>query len=111
MQHIEHMQHMDITADGSTLMLRGDFDVRSTGAVRAAIDEQMQTWGGDITIDMHGVESVDLTALKVLAAASRRAVRADQHIVLSGPRPQVLRMLHLSHLIRVVELERDAAVA
>lgn len=102
---------MDITADGPTLLLSGDFDVRSTGEVRTAIDDQMQIWGGDITIDMQGVESVDLTALKVLAAASRRALRSGRHVVLRGAPAPVLRMLHLTHLIRVVELERDVAVA
>ena len=102
---------MEITADGPTLLLSGDFDVRSTGAVRSAIDDQLDTWSGDITIDLHGVDSVDLTALKVLAAASRRAIRAGHHVVLRGATPQVLRMLHLTHLIRVVELERDPALA
>ena len=102
---------MQITADGPTLLLRGDFDVRSTDIVRAAINDQLRAWSGDIVIDLHEVDSVDLTALKVLAAASRRALHAGHHIVLCGATPQVLRMLHLTHLIRLVELERDPALA
>ncbi|MCL2542340.1 MAG: STAS domain-containing protein [Nocardioidaceae bacterium] len=102
---------MEIGSDGPTLILSGDFDVRSTGAVRSAINDHLEAWGGDITIDIHAVEAVDLTALKVLAAASRRALRTGHHIVLTGASPQVLRMLHLTHLIRLVELERDEATA
>ncbi|GAB3858306.1 hypothetical protein GCM10028801_18160 [Nocardioides maradonensis] len=105
------MNELDIITDGPTLLLSGDFDVRSTGAVRSAINDRLRSGDGDLTIDLHGVESVDLTALKVLAAASRRATRAGRHIVLRGATAPVLRMLHLTHLIRVVDLERDHAVA
>ncbi|HWU21736.1 MAG TPA: STAS domain-containing protein [Nocardioides sp.] len=105
------MNELDITTDGPTLLLSGDFDVRSTGVVRSAIYDRLWSADGDLTIDLHGVDSVDLTALKVLAAASRRAIRAGRHIVLRGATPPVLRMLYLSHLIRLVELERDHAVA
>jgi anti-anti-sigma factor len=100
---------MDVATDGTRLVLTGDFDVRSTGQVREAIDDQLRRGEGDVTVDMHGVDSVDLTALKVLAAASRRALRTGHHIVLTGATPPVLRMLYLSHLIRLVEVDRGAA--
>lgn len=98
---------MRITTDGPTLVLSGDFDVRSTAQVRTAIYAHAQQWDGDIVIDVRDVTSVDLIALRVVAAASRRASAVGQHIVLRGASPQVLRMLHLSHLIRVVEVERE----
>jgi len=96
-----------ITADGPTLFLAGDFDVRSTGDVRNAIYDQLSHTAGDLVIDITEVDTVDLTALKVIGAASRRASRAGKRIVLRGACPAVRRMLHLSHLIRVVELERE----
>ncbi|GAB2985988.1 STAS domain-containing protein [Nocardioides montaniterrae] len=98
---------VDVAKDGPTLVLSGDFDVRSTGQVREAINDQLEQYDGDITVDMRGVECIDVTALKVLAAASRRALKAGHHVVLCGTGPSVRRMLHLTHLIRVVELERD----
>ncbi|WP_240771073.1 STAS domain-containing protein [Nocardioides sp. GY 10113] len=105
------MSTVDITSDGATLILRGDLDVRSTDSVRAAIYDHLRRHDGRIVIDLHDVASVDLTALRVLGAASRRAVGRGDRIVLRGTSPQVLRMLHLTHLIRVVELERgDIAV-
>ena len=103
---------MDITVDGSTLVLSGDFDGRSTSQVRSAIYDHLAAQGeGDVHIDLSDVRVFDLTALKVLAVATRQASRSGQHLTLRGCGPAVRRLLHISHLIRVVELEREAATA
>ncbi len=98
---------MDITTRGRTLVLQGAFDVRSTTVVRDAINEHVDRAGeGEVVVDLSRVEAIDPTALKVLAMATRRAGRSGRHLVLRGCCPAVRRMLHLTHLIRVVELER-----
>ena len=103
---------MQITTDGSILRLSGDIDVRTTGEVRNAVYEHLRCNDeGEITIDLTDVDSIDHTALKVLAVASRFALRDGQRIVLRGTCPAVRRMLHLSHLIRFFEVERDAVPA
>ncbi|MEJ7833726.1 MAG: STAS domain-containing protein [Nocardioides sp.] len=102
---------MDIITDGPLLVLSGDFDVRSTWEVRTAIHEQFAGTEQDIVIDLTDVGAIDLTALKVLAAASVQAGREGHHLTLRGCGPAVRRMLHLSHLIRVVEVERAAVSA
>lgn len=102
---------MDILTDGPTLVLSGDFDVRSTMQVRTAIYEHLEGHDQDVVVDLTEVDSVDVTALKVLAVATREATRAGHHLVLRGCGPAVRRMLHLSRLMRVVELERHAASA
>jgi anti-anti-sigma factor len=102
---------MDIIKDGPTLVLSGDFDVRSTWEVRQAVYDLMAGHDGDVVVDLTGVEVVDLTALKVLAVATREAGRAGHHLTLRGCGPAVRRMLHLSRLIRLVEVERAATPA
>lgn len=103
---------MEITTEGTTLVLSGDFDARSTMQVRAAIYRHLDAQGeGDVHIDLTDVRLVDLTALKVLGVATREAGRSGQHLTLRGCGPAVRRLLHLSRLIRVVELEREAATA
>ena len=100
---------MHITTDGPTLTLSGDFDVRSTGEVRNAIYDALECADDftPVTLDLTGVDSIDLTALKVIAAASRNAARIGRRVVVRGACPAVLRMLHISHLIRVIEVERE----
>jgi anti-anti-sigma factor len=99
---------MDIMRDGSTLVLSGDFDVRSTWEVRTAIYEMLGSFDGDVVVDLSDVGGVDLTALKVLAVATREASRDGHHLRLRGCSLAVRRMLHLSHLRRMVEVERTA---
>lgn len=102
---------MEIITDGPTILLSGDFDVRSTMEVRAAIYERLEGYDEDVVVDLTEVTSIDVTALRVLGAATRQAARSGQHLTLRGCGPAVRRLLHLSHLIRVVEVERESATA
>jgi anti-anti-sigma factor len=98
---------MEISRVGATLRLRGQFDARSTSQVREALDAHIATHGAteDVVIDMSGVTSADLIALRVLAAASWRATSAGKHLVLCDCSTGVKRLLHLSHLIKVLDIE------
>jgi anti-anti-sigma factor len=102
---------VDITTDGQTLVLSGDFDVRSTWEVRTAIYEHLEGHDQDVVVDLTDVGSVDVTALRVLAVATRRATRAGHHLTLRGCCPAVRRLLHISRLAHAVEVERAAATA
>jgi anti-anti-sigma factor len=102
---------MDIVHDGGTLVLTGDFDVRSTMEVRTAIHEHLDLFDQDLVVDLSGVETIDLTAARVLAYATLEAGRSGHHLFLRGCGPAVRRMLHLSRLARVIEVERAAATA
>ena len=99
---------MDILSDGPVLVLSGDLDVRSTMQVRTAVQELLGSYD-EVEIDLSGVESADVTALKVLAAATVQAIRDGHHLTLRQPSPAVRRMLHISHLARVVEVTSVAA--
>jgi anti-anti-sigma factor len=99
---------MEIFTDGPVLVLAGDFDVRSTFQVRNALYDQLATYD-DVVVDLTGVITADVTALKVLAVASRRTSREGRHLTLRGCSPTVRRLLHLTRLARIVELERASA--
>ena len=93
---------------GCLLVLAGDLDVRSTWDVRNAIYELLGSYDGDVVIDLTDVDSVDVTALRVLAVATRQALRDGHHLTLRGCSPAVRRMLLISHLNRLVQVDRRA---
>lgn len=101
---------MDVVTDGPAVVLGGDFDVRSTREVRTALYDALHTHGS-VVVDLSNVASVDVTALKVLAVASRYASHQGGHLTLRGCNGAVRRLLHMTRLIRLVEVERHAVPA
>ncbi|GGR66268.1 anti-anti-sigma factor [Nocardioides luteus] len=102
---------MEIVIDGPTLVFSGDFDVRSTWMARSVIYDHLATVEGDVVLDFSEVDNADLTALKLLAVATRQARAEGRHLILQGCTPAVRRMLHLSRLYRVLDVERSPLIA
>ena len=102
---------MDIIQDGHTLVLHGDFDVRSTWEVRTAIYERLDSYDDDVVIDMTDVATIDATALRLLAVATRHAWLTGHHLTVRNPGPAIRRMAHLTQLAHAIEVERVAATA
>lgn len=100
-----------IIDEGQCLVLRGDFDGRSTREARDAIYRHLAATEGDISIDCAEVGAVDMIALRLLAVATRQAHAEGRHLVLRGCSPSVRRMLHLSRLYRLLEVEGSRLVA
>ncbi|UFN44319.1 STAS domain-containing protein [Nocardioides okcheonensis] len=105
---------MEITTDGATLVLHGAFDVRSTWEVRNAIYGCLEALDGvdhEVVVDMTDVSTIDLTALRLLAVATRHAWLTGHHLTVRNPGPAVRRMAHLARLAHAIEVERVAATA
>ena len=102
---------MDIVFDGDTLVLHGAFDVRSTWEVRNAIYERLESDDFDVVVDLTDVSTIDATALRLLAVATRHAWLTGHHLTVRNPGPAVRRMAHLTRLAHALEVERIAASA
>jgi anti-anti-sigma factor len=99
---------MDLTVNDDTLELHGHFDVRSTALVREALYDLIGRTDGDVVVDLTGVDGIDATALRVLAAASKLVEREQRVLVLRGCRPALRRVITFTRLRRLVTVERDA---
>jgi anti-anti-sigma factor len=99
---------MQVTSDGEVLRLSGHFDVRSTGVVREALYDRIDAGHDDVVVDLSSTESVDLTALRVLAAAQRTVERRGRRLILRGCSPAVRRMIALSKMRRLIAVERPS---
>ncbi len=99
---------MKHTMDGNTLQLAGSLDVRCTAELRDVVYRLLgEHEHEDLVVDISRVESVDMTALKLLAVASRTAERRGRRLVLRGGSPGVRRLLHLSHLRWMLPVEAE----
>ncbi len=101
---MEHRGARPPTA-AATVELAGTLDVRRTAEVRAEIYEVLERSCGDVVVDVSGVESLDLTTLKLFAVANRVAERGGRRVVLRGASDPVRRLLHLSHLRWAIPVE------
>jgi anti-anti-sigma factor len=101
---------MELYRDGAVIRLGGQVDGRSTADLRDVLTDELDRTSGDLVLDLAAVESVDLTALRTIAAASRHATLNGHRLLLRGCSPLVRRLLHLTHLRGLVEYD-DPVVA
>jgi anti-anti-sigma factor len=96
---------MEFWTEGTTLNVSGQVDVRTIAELREAVYAHLETCPGDLVLDLSGVESVDLAAQRMIAVASRLAVRQGRRLLVQGCPPLVRRLLHLSHLRGLVAVD------
>ena len=93
------------TTRDNTIAVSGTLDGRCTAELRDRL-RHLLAEHELVVVDLSDVASVDMTTLKLLAAASRTAQRDGRRLVLRGASSGVRRLLHLSHLRGLVALEK-----
>jgi anti-sigma B factor antagonist len=81
-------------------------DVRNVGQVRTVLHQAIAAADGDVVVDMAGVEVIDAAGLGMLTAAHLRAERAGRHLVLRHCSDDIRRVLAVTHLNRVLYIDR-----
>jgi anti-anti-sigma factor len=94
------MGSVELSARGDgpvVVTVRGELDVADAASVSAAL-AAIASSGCDLILDLEDLEFIDSSGLAAFARARRHARRAGFDVLLAGPRPQVVRMLAVTHM-------------
>jgi anti-sigma B factor antagonist len=97
--------------EGTLVCLIGRLDVLGASAAREALHAAVSSGTGDLVVDLSEVELLDATGLGVLVGTHRRARLAGRRLVLRGAVPRVSRILALTRLDRIIQVQPAAVPA
>lgn len=83
----------------------GELDLRSTARVRERLEDALAAHPARLVVDLSQCTFVDAGALAMLLEAHRRISRAGGVLTLRACSPRVLRLLSLTGLRRVFDLD------
>jgi anti-anti-sigma factor len=90
------------------IALSGSLDGRCSAEVREALYEHIERHPDeDVIVDLTLVESIDVTALNMLAAAALRVERAGRKVILRGCSPALRRVVAFGSWRRLFRMERS----
>jgi anti-sigma B factor antagonist len=90
----------------NTVKLGMHLDVRTVGAARALLYTVIEESGGDIVLDLTGLESIDAAGLGMLTAVHLRCERAGHRLVLRNCPREIRRVLAVTRLNRILHVDR-----
>lgn len=81
-------------------------DATTSGDVRYTLQIALDSvHDGELSVDASAVVSLDVAGLGVLVAAHRRAKQRGIRLVICDPQPRVMRILAVTRLHRVLNLD------
>lgn len=94
----------------SVLRLHGELDASSTDRLRRAVSDALERHPPIIVVDLSGLSFTDCAGLSALVWAHKLLARHGHTLLVSGARPAVQRLLHLTDLDTYLHLSTpDAA--
>jgi anti-anti-sigma factor len=93
-----------------TVAVQGELDLASTPEFEARMTEILDpNIAKTLVLDLSALEFMDSTGLRVLWAVRQRAQDAACRLVLRSPSDAVMRLLRLTGMHRVFQIETDQA--
>jgi anti-sigma B factor antagonist len=86
------------------IALRGELDLYSVDAFRAALDDSLDAGAERVVVDLSHVDFIDSVALGVLANGMKRLRGAGGGLGVVSGNPQIVRVFEITGLDRMVVL-------
>jgi anti-sigma B factor antagonist len=88
----------------STLLLRGELDMYSSPQLARELDVAEQEHPAMIVLDLSELSFMDVTGLRAILDAARRARREHRRLVIANPLPHIVRLLELTAIDQSLEV-------
>jgi anti-anti-sigma factor len=98
---------VEVVDNRAALSLTGHLDGRCSAEMREALYAHIEHHPDEnVVVDLSAVESLDMTALRLLGTAALRVERAGRRLVLRGCSPSLRRLIAFGGWRRLFLLER-----
>src|ERR1700719_2912323 len=88
---VQHVQR-------SVLRLQGELDASNRDRLHSAISSALENHPSLLVVDLSGLDFTDCAGLSVLVWAHKRLAGCGHRLVITGAKPTVQRLLHLTGL-------------
>jgi anti-anti-sigma factor len=103
-----HLTPFAVSAAGDDwLVVSGEVDMSTSPILRLAIEEAEDTLPERLTIDLSAVRFIDVSGLRELLMAARRALAEERRVVLASPPRMIRRLLALTAIDQSAEVLMD----
>ena len=92
------------TAEDTVLTLRGELDMSSAPLLVRELEAVEAEHPRQILLDLAELSFMDVTGLRTILDAARRARRAGRAFVIANPLPHIIRLLELTAIDQTVEV-------
>jgi anti-sigma B factor antagonist len=85
----------EVTGNEVRVLVNGEVDVSNAGDLRAVLDDAIEKAYSVVDVDLAQVPYIDSTGIGVLVGAAHREADQGGNLLITGPQPNVLRVLTL----------------
>jgi len=108
---LPHARRFNISAvsstDGRRLAVRGELDMATAPRLRMAIASEEEAGPELLRLDLRELDFMDVSGMRVLLDAARRAQRAGRQLVVLNPQPPIRRLFALTAVDRTITIAFD----
>jgi anti-anti-sigma factor len=87
------------------LALRGELDMSCAPLLMRELEAAESHHPKQILLDLAELSFMDVTGLRTILDAARRARRAGSQVVIANPRPHIIRLLELTAIDQTLEVQ------
>jgi anti-sigma B factor antagonist len=95
----------------SVLRLRGELDASNRDRLHSAISSALENHPLLLVVDLSGLDFTDCAGLSVLAGAQKRLAEYGHRLLITGAKPAIQRLVHLTGLGTYLHLSTPEAIS